>query len=328
MYGDILIMDPNNAIEAILAIRDTVPEDVLQNFDAELATRLGQVGGTAGTVAVAESIKTPETELEIQLPDFLNPEVSLDISDQLAIMSEFWQTLGYELPKLGAVKKKRLEAVIEAHPDRRVVPTPLLNAHRRKQIGELARINFAKSSFNPNYEAVCMQDISHVYGKLVADPEATVCYRRNDYGLFYQTPDGKLQKRDAYVDALLVAGSAVGVGGVVWTFPVVDTQVNAPRTYQRANKLLSRASPTNSPELQVVIRLLHQANGTANAEWEVDFVNEGVYELDKRGNPIAWIPVIGTGVSWDPYLSQICMSYWYADNRDVGFGVRAEESGL
>lgn len=70
-------MDVKGALEAVEAIRGTVPLSEQANFDAELATRLGLVSEAAGTVAV-EGARQAETEVEA------TPYTKESIAEQLS----------------------------------------------------------------------------------------------------------------------------------------------------------------------------------------------------------------------------------------------------
>ncbi len=320
-------MDAKNAFEAIEAIRATVPVEDQAGLDAEYATRFGVIGEAVGTVAVAETAPAPETQLEKKLPDFLNPDIKLGAKDQLTLMREFWNDLGYVVPDLSSEQETRLEATVDSSLGSRVVPTPLLDLTGRMHVAASASELFKKNSFHPDCEALRAPGTSYTYGKLMANPESTVKVGRKEYGLRYKTPDGEIVSRASYIESLVSAGQAVvAEDGTVWTFPVMDVRMRAPRTRNYAAKLLERISAVSTPESLITMQLLHQANGTPNSEWEVDFANEAVYELDKNGKLVALVSV--TSVDWDPDSRQLYLDDWDAGSRNDNFGVRAEKSGL
>lgn len=324
--------------DAVLLETAQAAIDVVNQRNLELPGHLGTASLTKTAVLdtvptdtpitpTPEVAPTPETELETRLPGFLNPNIKLGASDQLTTMREFWNTLGREVPELSAEQQGDLEVKLATHPDRRVVPTPLLSLMERKQTVETAKV-FRKNQFSPTSSAIWTPDESGLYGKLLVNPEATVQDGKKSYGMFYKTDtNGALVKREAYIAGLVASGKAVtSPDGTTWVFPVMDVQTNAPRTREYASKLHADVSPTMTPEALITMQLLQQANGTPNSRWEPDFANEAVYELDKHDAPKALVEA--AGVVWVPGARQVDLSVWDGGSRDGDFGVRAEESGL
>ena len=338
-----LPMDRAEALEIIHTVRSKVPEAELSALDADYASRYIEAAPTTGYIALEganaetpapavevptpEATPKPETELETRLPGFLNPNIKLGASDQLSTMREFWNTLGREVPELSAEQQGDLEVKLATHPDRRVVPTPLLSLMERKQTVETAKV-FRKNQFSPTSSAIWTPDESWLYGKLLVNPEATVQDGKKSYGMLYKTDaNGTLVKREAYIAGLVASGKAVtSPDGTVWVFPVMDVQTNAPRTREYASKLHAKVSPTMTPEALITMQLLQQANGTPNSRWEPDFANEAVYELDKHDAPKALVRA--AGVLWNPDGRRVRLDDWYGGRRYGDGGVRAEESGL
>jgi hypothetical protein len=300
-------------------------EELLGEVERRRLTVPAAVGATA-TQATAEA-EPVKGEFETRVESFLNTEARLDVTDQLAVMRELWGKLGYEMPELSESQQAELALVAEANPFHRVVPTPLLSFSERKAVAEKARA-FPGQKFTTSANALWTPDESWAYGKLIRDPESTVKDGNKTYGLRYKTPEGETTvSREAYIAALKAAGQAVEAkDGRVWTFPVMDVRVQAPRTRDYVRNLHGRVDPVGSPESLLTTQLLHQANGTPNPVWEVDFANEAVYELDRKGNPKALVDV--AGVDWDPNYRQVYLFNWYTDNRNDDFGVRGAESGL
>ncbi|HSW37020.1 MAG TPA: hypothetical protein VLG37_01470 [Candidatus Saccharimonadales bacterium] len=327
-------MDPKGALKAVEALHEAMEPGEQADFEAALAERFNLAGAAAGSVAVAETTERPQTELEKQLAefDFLNPDVSIDLETQLDVMTSFWKELGVVLRADLLIPHQRthLEQVLETHPGHRVVPTLLSQgnlADARSQLAEAAKGAFGKNQFHDSLSPLWTPDQSYLYGKLLADPDQPVKDGRKSYGLGYKMPDGSVVGRDAYLPLLMNTGQIVeGNDGTLWTFPVMDVQVRAPRTYESAGNLHALVSPTNTPEGLLAMQLLHQANGTPNPAWAVDFANEAVYELDKNGKPKTLVSVAGVG--WGPDGRQVCLGDWRAGGRSGRFGVRAEESGL
>lgn len=312
---------------AVEEIAGALPADVVE---AEAAHRGILVVKTAGPMAVrAESEEYQAAEAALErgpITRFLDPEVKISAEDQIAVMRKFWDKLGHEMPELSESQQAELAKVAEAHPLHRIVPTPLLSLAERKALAEKARV-FPDQKFTTSANALWTPDESWVFGKLLRDPESTVKDGNKTYGLRYKTPEGETVGREAYVAALKAAGQAVDAkDGRVWTFPVMDVRVQAPRTRDYVRNLHGRVDPVGSPESLLTTQLLHQANGTPNPVWEVDFANEAVYELDRKGNPKALQRV--ASVYWDPDGRQVSLRSWFADSQYGSFGARGAESGL
>lgn len=326
-------MDVKGAIEAVGVLHGAMTAEEQAVFEARLAEQFGLVAREVGTVSVAQTTETtqaPETELEKRLSDFLNPNVHLDASDQLATMSEFYTRLGIKVPGLIEVQMARLESRLVANPTRRVLPVPLMTLEERKEFAESVKDNFPKNVFNPGQAALWTPDNSWTFAKLLDDPEMTIKDGRKFYGMRYKAPNGEVLGRATYTEALIAAGQAVEVTAEeqVWTFPVMDVQIVAPRTNDTVANLHSRVSATNTPEALIAMQLLHQSNGTPNGRWEPDIANEAIYEVDKNGKLKTAVPVCVAGVFWDPDDRRMNLVYWYTDYRFDRFGVRAEESGI
>lgn len=276
-----------------------------------------------------ESLRPFNLALEEHLPLFLDPESEIAPSFQLIVMKEFWKTLGCSVPELTLEQKTKLEKELAEHPDRRVIPTPLTDSAKtdRKNIAEDAKAQFGKNKFHETEDPLWTPDNSWTYGKLLSDPETDVKDGNTTYGLRYKAVGGGLVKRSEYLASLKESGQAVEAeDGTIWTFPVMDVQIQSPRNYTTTRNLHSEVSPTATPESLIAMQLLHQAIGTPNPEWSVDFANEAVYELKKDGSVKELVSV--ASVRWGPNDRQVNLDLWNADDRNGDFGVRAEESGI
>lgn len=321
-------MDVSGAVNAVEALHEAMSPDEQKVFAAELVARFNLVSEASGVVAVADVVDKPEeTELEKQLPNFLNPNVKLSGADQLGIMRGFYAEMGMTMPELTTEQTEKLNKALEANPHLRVMPAPLLDLAGRQRLAEVAKVSFGKNDFDPNRTALWTPDTSWLYGELLQNPEATVKNGGKSYGLLYKTGQGEPVKREAYIAGLKNQGQAVeATDGNTWTFSVMDVRVRAPRQYSYVRDLHAKVNPTSTPEAHLAMQLVHQANGTANDVWEADIVNEAVYELDRKGAPKA--PVYVSGVNWNPGNRQVDLRDWDAGDRPDDLGVRAEESGL
>lgn len=288
----------------------------------EMPAAIGMVA-SSGAGVEAEAVKS---EFEKSVEDFLNPEADLDVNEQLTLMREFWGKLGYELPALSDDQQTSLQKTLEANPLKRVVPAPFLPLIPRQEITAHARHIFPLHHFTQQATALWTPDTSWIYGRLLRNPESTVKDGGRSYGLRYKAPDG-LADRSAYIASLTASGQTVaGSSGEAWVFPVFDAGVRSERTYTTAGDLYDKVEPTETPEALIAMQLLHQANGTPNPVWEVDFANEAVYQLHKKSVPKALVRV--AGVYWSPSDRRVRLSGWGASDRRGAFGVRRAVSGL
>lgn len=316
-----------------------LPDDVFRDEVSRRGLEVAAVVGVAATGATVEA-EPAKSEFETRVANFLNPEARLDASDQLTVMREFWNKLGYDLPTLDEGEQARLLKAAERHPDRRIVPTPLLTFDQRKAIAETAREAFPAQQFTPNSDALWTPDVSWLYGKLLRDPGSAVKDGRKTYALGYKTPDGEIATRREYMGTLVDAEQSVeAADGTTWIFPVMDVRVQSPRTNARADNLHQKIDPIDVPESGIAMQLLHKANGTPNPEWHVDFVNEAIFEVEVKGKgdkqEIIFTDKNGettlvsvASVGWDPIDRQVYLYSWDAGDRDGDFGVRGAESGL
>jgi len=299
----------------------------------EVARRQLVVAGEAGLVAVATAVE-PVVEQKrgvyvAGVEEFLDAEQGMDVEQQLDVMVKFWGRLGFNVPKLSTEQRRVLESVTAARPDWRVVPTPLLDLNGRQEVAERAKLVFlnAETGFGRN-AALWTPDENWTYGKLLRSREGVIKEGRDSYGLGYKTPDGKVAiGQTAYAAALWQAGeTVVGEDGKIWTFPVMDVRVRSERTSTSAGELLKKVDPIVTPESLITTQLLHQAARNPNSTWEVDFANEAVYKLGKKGEAVA--PVRVASVVWNPYARQVNLYRWGSGDQRDSFGVRGAASGL
>ena len=321
-------MDAEKFVQALTPqeaqeVADALPADVLRDAVArrslEVPTLVGPLALEAGTSG-PDASETTLTQAEIS--QFLDPKVEMPVESQLEFMTKFWGMAGLSVPALNEAQKAKLAETVAANPGKRVIPAPLAHVGRRRSLVRQAKAALPDNRFSDDNEPLLTSTDQGLYGKLLAEPERTVEEDGAAYGLGYKTPLGEVVVgREAFQAALLESGEAAQAEDLgVWVFPVLDVAVESDRAYTTAGNLYHHVGPTDVPEALITMQLLHQANGTPNGEWHVDFTNEAVYELDETGEPKALVRV--AGVHWDPGSYQINLISWPAGNHDDKFGVR------
>ncbi len=321
-------MDAKNALEAVEAIRDAVSIEELAAFDTELANRMQLVGEATGVVTLAEAVEKPETGFEIAIGNFLDASAEATIIEQMAVMTEFWSKLGYILPPLSNSQYSKLTRVIEAHPDCRVIPTPLLDIAGRREVAEKAKAVFAKNILAKEEKPFCVINDDGVYDELLANPEETVEDKGRIYGLRYKDYDfTKNLTRREYIDALMQEGHAMlSPDGIPWTFPVVGIQHSASQHLGEVHIMHGSIMPNLSPESMLTVQLLHQANGTPRDDWYADVTNEAIYEIDPQGGADRLVGV--ASVNFSPNYRQIFLSIADRDRTYPNLGMRLADNGI
>jgi hypothetical protein len=320
-------MDSKSALEAVAAIRLTVPPEQLKDFDTQLAEQYGHTAEIAGPLAVqAEADETlPKKEIKC----FLNASIEMSSERQLDVVRQFWEVLGCKMPELDEKQKAALNNTIERNPFMRVMPAPLLDINGCKTIAERARSAFRNQHlFAIRQNVLWTPNESYmIHAKLLKDPESIVKEGRVSYGIRYKSPDsGELLTKDRFGARLRKIGKGIEADGVTWVFPVMDVRVQSERICAPAGALHQKVEPTVVPEVLIGMQLLHRASGTPNSDYHVDFANEAIYKLDKKDVPKT--PVHVTSVYWYPNDRRVVLLYWHADSQNEDFGVRAAENGL
>lgn len=291
-------------------------------WDAAVAHNAGSLAmGAAHEAEIDDSLFT------VGIREFLSGD-PLNVGEQLNTMNELWQRLDLAPPSLDDSQLRRIQGRVEAHPDRRVVAVPLLDFAGRKAVAERAKTAFPAAKFGRS-EALWTPDEGWAHHALLRNPEATDKVGGHTYGLRYHTADGVMCQSDLRAKLKGDGQAVTAKDGTLWLFPVMDVRVQGPRQNARADSLHRQADITQVPDSLLTMQLLHQANGTPNPNWVVDFTNAAVYRLGERGKPVDVVGVVG--VHWDPYGHQIRLGYWWntAEDHPVShYGVRSAESGL
>lgn len=259
--------------------------------------------------------EAPKNRLDVDLNLFLDHEKKVEPGDQLETMAEFWAELGQVLPSIRKDMFLGLERQASAHPDKRIVPTPL--SFNYPHASRLALVNRARDTLNYTMPSPFKQLNSGEWWEpsLWANPGTmhTALLQKDQaegdvitvegnpakltvtkhYALGYKTPEGETAVRQRYLEELVQEGLAVegfNDDGCIWTFPVIDVRSHAPYVEDHARDLYTQVGALVSPETVIVIELMHLGGGI---EHEVEhttakhtLTNETVYEvaLDDEGS--------------------------------------------
>lgn len=262
------------------------------------------------------------------------------------------------IPDMGAAQSRELAQTAQTHPGNRVVPTILMDQTRpslpmRKAIVAGAR-SFDRQQFidKPEDEVSALRgpdeevDIGkglHPYAAILMDPHADkpVRYKGELFRLFYKRSGdnseaeepkidlNEMVDRSSFVETLLESGRAIEAkDGAIWVFPVMDIQVNSPRTKDTASNLYRRIDPVNVPESLLIVSCLHQANGTPNTTGDIDYANEALWKVKKTGDPITDNPDNVVTVRFRSDRRRVGLFARIGDSVRDNAGVRDTVSGL
>jgi hypothetical protein len=283
-----------------------------------------------GAVVAAGEIDSTgfeEIVFKNKVESFIGSDSDMDMKEQLEFMNEFWQRLDMTPPNLSDEQKTKIADTLEQNPNRRLIPTPLLDVQGRKDIADRAHSAFPSQKFTSSGSALSIPDESDIYGKLLRDPDGTVKDGSDSYGLVFKLPDGgQVVGHTNFVNAMVENGQAIrGEDGIVWIYPVMDVRVSSPRSLDNAKKLYEQVDPTVTPDSNLSVQLLHQAAGTPFIGLNVDFANEAVFKLDDAGKPEVFVDA--ASMYWSGY-HQVRLGIWRGNNRYGNFGVRAAKNSI
>lgn len=297
-----------------------------------------------------------EEGFQAGIEDFFNPEVTIDVASQLAIVSDFWIKMGYEVPILGR-GQSQLEETLKAHPGRRVVPAPLLSFGERTAMVENARSLPGRNPIDAADPAFSLQTPGtwhDAYGQLLRDPQGIAqegYIKPSRHALRYKTPSDEMVSRKVYEGALLEGGQAVeGTEDTIWTFPVMDVgrentgeqDGQGNRVATRAESLFDSIEPTATPESLLTVQVLRRLGAEPREDFTVtetpegveakpkdittDFANEFIYRVGRRGDIKKLAQMVS--VVWDPARRQLSGKAWFKEIAWKHFGVRDTVSGI
>ena len=311
-----------NAALLIGALHMAERQAVLAQFsDAELSREVARRGDRPGDrPAAGVSSAQLHQALLTDLASYLLPELAVPARDQLAVMTEFWRVLGFEVPELKGAQVDELNRSLQDRPALRLVPSPLLLLDGREHVVRAARAAFPEAQFadDPFWTA----DANWTYGKLLRDPDHSVLDGTEQFALGYKGPNGRtVIGRSLWIERMVQSGQAVvHSDGTPWVFPAVHLGSQDHRDPRRSDQLLHGIDASVVPETYLLLQALWQIAGLPESAWHVDFANEAVYELDRHGRPQSLMSL--ACIRWYTSSDQIFLGSWYAVYRRDGVGVR------
>ena len=302
---------------------DNISRDEVINRGIELHPN------TIGSIAIDNTVTPEESgqnkEFEINVGNYLNPEISMELEGQLSVTKDYWDKLGYDVPALSQDRKTKLAAILEANPSHRIFPAPLLSWQDRNMVAEQARSLPGRSKNTATFNALGVPKPDSKDARLLNNPEDIIIENGESYGLRYKSPNGELFVRSDYINALIDSEEALKADdGNVWTFAVIDISARIARTgNERVNVSHKNIDPILTPELIIALQLFHRFNGSRMPERQLELTNEGIYFIDKRGKAKVLESIVA--LNWYSELCQVNLrflgAFEYSNNAD--FGVRS-----
>ncbi|MBI3624322.1 hypothetical protein HY218_01680 [Candidatus Saccharibacteria bacterium] len=267
-----------------------------------------------------------------RLSNFLDASERLSLPEELETMTRFWDVLGYKVPDISQDMAAALAREIGESPNKRVVPAPVIvNPDQLKALTAKAKDVFADNKFSETYDPQYVTDESYVFGRLLRNPDGFDEADGKRYELVARDQNGNLQRglnnwRIAMsVQSAMGTRLVMGENGQAWTFAIVSAEPNAARTRKQPGELFNEVDQRVTPSTLIAVNLLHQANGTPNTDWNIDFANLAVAEVEagKKGKKDQLKVVRVASVYWHPYDRYLELSNWNAGNSaDDNVGVR------
>lgn len=297
------------------------------------------VAPSLGTTAVSQGISEKADELTAgrvrnealkskELSQFLDPEITVPLDDQLELMGLFLAERGRTIPTLDADEKLSISAQLSARPGHRVIPTPLLDLNGRR---ELATAHQEALGIEQDGKAFLVNgQYRYRYDMQMGSPDRI--HRDDGWSTFrlgYKTPSGEVLPYDEYTQTLLESGQAKrSEDGTIWIFPVIEVQnIDTRNNTQDGRELTENPDlHASNAETLMVIQLLHLANGTASEERFRDITNEGIYYVNSDGSLGLHERV--TCLDWFPDRNGVSLVDFNASYDSKLFGVRSGTNGL
>lgn len=250
------------------------------------------------------------------------------VEDQLEAMDVFWETMGRLVPDLDDEQMDRLDEAVQSYPDRRLIPTPLLDVNELEIVAENARV-FQGEGFDPDSPVLWLPGENQASGRLIRNPGSITQDKGVELGLFYKTPGRELTDREGFIKDMVQRGRAVVEDGVAWIFPIMDVRIrNSGRPGASATECFKRTDSVVTAEALITKQLLHQAHGRTPSGRYLEFANGGVYSLDEYDGPqkLHFAP----GVHWAEEQRRIGLYYKRAWGRGhhMHYRFTPAESGL
>lgn len=226
--------------------------------------------------------------LNHKLTSLIESKEFVDLEFQSEAVRHFWQTLGFDAPKINAeVERTYLEKY--RNTPTRLVAVPALTMADRKLIYKRAKTYFSGSLVS-SADSGPSNDESIVYSNLLRDTESLYQVGDKKYGLRYLSDDKPLSRKN-YLNWLASSGKGIVHKNRVWTFVPMnfheDTELgNSADDLFKNHEFLS-------PESLITRQMLLVASGK-KFNWIPKFCNEIIFEIgdDEQTKYIAGLVMV------------------------------------
>lgn len=277
-------------------------------------------------------IKPASPRFHKRLDTFLGGPAALPVTEQLAIMEQFWRLVGLRMPQLSQEHVSALSSHIKTRGHERVVPSPFLTPKGRVAVaGRIAQLvpvvaeelgQPALSTPNPAINPL---------GAMAVGQNGTIV---RHHELRYATPGSPgLHRRADYMHTMVRRNLAIAEGSqrIMWLFPFMDC--TSPRKYtngQQENKYTNQKpkdldvliNPAVTPDSLLTVALLNTLHRYKPSVPEINFANEHVFNI--RGHAA----VSMVGIQHQAEGPVIAMVTSPPDRVSSQFGIRVAANGL
>lgn len=295
--------------------------------------------GSIGPLAVMSSLNTETGPngnlLRTKIKEMIEPENPMAFEEQIVRMTEFWQTLGFDIPPLEDYHMRDIKSRLASTPDsKKLIPFPLLGLEDWEKATSRVRDTLPRGTFSDSYSPLLIPDLESISGKLLLRPGGMIKDNTTKYELRNSVHEGVTERSEAIIASLDVDLVVQDSNGTGWMFPIMDVSVESPRTaihhdaleLSAAGNLHRSVDQTQFPDALLTLQLLHIVAGTPNMRSDFDITNTGIYEINDQGEAIR--PTSVFAVSWDAVDKRIAITSFDANALDSRFGVRQAQSGI
>lgn len=239
------------------------------------------------------------------LGEFLDPDVSISLDEQLRFTSEFWQQCGLAQPSAA----EELFLYYSERPGNRIMLAPLLSTAERFMMTH--RLQQTWVGITPYYSTLWTIGGDRFYEEAMKRPgrefEELIPGREKERrpGMLYQLDNQELVTLSDYKDALNQDGDLIKTPRHDWVVCAKNIGAAAIQEKVTAKILKRRIRSTDTPEQGLALGALHMINKTSTEDLKVIPVNEHLRVLNKEDEAI-------------PEHSRQAVVYWCKNSEQAG----------